>query len=153
MTIIQQFILLVLIPTHAPCPPAGKDDPIKVVVLVILGTDKNNNVNERLKEIAPELKKNDETLTGFELKTTLRHSIKMGESKLIDLIGNTNMKVTINEKTDDAGHVTVTIKLPKLDEITYGCTCGMYFPILTNCYTADNKRIIIAVMAKPCKKK
>jgi hypothetical protein len=153
MNVIQQAILLALAPTFAPCPPTSKDDPIKVVVLVILGTDKNKDVNERLKEIAPELRKKDDSLTGFELKTTLIHSLKMGESKQLDLIGNNKMKVTINEKTDDAGHVTITIKPPKLDDITYGCTCGMYFPILTNCYTADNKRIIIAVMAKPCKKK
>jgi hypothetical protein len=152
MTATSHALLLLINSVIAPC-PAPKDEPIKVVVLVILGTDKNNDVNERLKEIAPKLQEKDKTLTGFELHKVVDHSIKMGDSKQIDLCTKMKLSVTVNEKTDDAGHVTLTIKLPKLDEITYDCTCGKFFPILTNCYTPDNKRLIVAIMAKPCKKK
>jgi hypothetical protein len=49
--------------------------------------------------------------------------------------------------------MTMTVKPPKLDEITYACACGKFFPIITNHLTPDNERLIIAVMAKPCKKK
>ena len=134
-----------------PC-PAPKSEPIKVMVLVILGTDKEDAINERLKEIAPELKKKDKTLTGFDLHKTINSTIKMGESITLELIDQAKITVMVSEKTDDEGRATITIKPPKLEEITYGCTCGKFFPILTNYYTADNKRLIIAVMAKPCKK-
>jgi len=99
------------------------------------------------------LQKKDKSLTGFELKQTLKWSLGMGESKQMELVDKEKLTVTVNDKTDDAGRATITIKPPKLDEITYACTCGKYFPILTNYYTANNKRLIIAVAASPCKKK
>jgi len=116
--------LLMSISSGYVCP---KTEPIQVVVLVILATDQNSEVSERLKEIAAEIRKKDPQLTGFSLQTTLN-------------------------KTDDAGRMTITVKPPKLDEITYTCTCGKFFPIITNHYTIDKQRVIIAVMAKPCKK-
>jgi hypothetical protein len=152
MFMIARSMLAFLVSTQSAFGAAKEDPPIKVMVLVILGNDKNTEINERLREIAPELKKKDPKLTGFSLFRTSNPSMKMGESKQIDLIDKEELKVTVNEKTDDAGNVTITIKPPKVDAITYSCTCGKFFPVFTNYYTADNKRLIIAVMAKPCKK-
>lgn len=132
---------------------APKKEPIEVMMLIILATDKNKDVHERLGEIAAEIRKKDPALTGFDLKKTYKNSIKIGETVQIDLVNKARAEVTINEKTDDAGRATITVKLPKLDEITYVCTCGKFFPIITNYYTAEKQRLIIAIMAKPCKKK
>jgi len=140
--------LLMSISSGYVCP---KTEPIQVVVLVILATDQNSEVSERLKEIAAEIRKKDPQLTGFSLQTTLNKSIVLGETLHVDL-GKAKAEVIINEKTDDAGRMTITVKPPKLDEITYTCTCGKFFPIITNHYTIDKQRVIIAVMAKPCKK-
>lgn len=130
-----------------------KNEPIQLVVLVILATDQNSDINERLKEIAAEIRKKEPLLTGFELHKTFNKNLKLGEQLSIELIGRAMADLMINEKTDDEGRMTVTVKPPKLDEITYACTCGKFFPIITNHYTADKQRLIIAIMAKPCKKK
>ncbi len=136
---------------------ALSEDPppesIKVCVLVILGSTQNDEVHALLKEIAPELRKKDPQLKGFELYKTHNPSIKKGDPASLDLIDKEKVVVTVNEKTDDEGRFTLTIKLPMIDEIKYCCTCGKFFPIMTNYYTEDKRRLIVAIMAKPCKKK
>lgn len=144
-------LVLSMLASAAPCPPA---EPVQAIVLVILGTSKNKDVHERLREIAPELRKKDPTLTGFDLSKTINlPNMRMGESREVDLHGKSKAIITIGEKTDDEGRIVLTVKPPKLDEIQYACTCGKYFPIFTNYYTPDKQRLIIAIMAKPCKKK
>jgi len=123
------------------------------MVLVILGTDQNKDVTEKLREIAPELKKKDDRLTGFTLHKTIDQPMRLGETVQVELIGKNKVTITLAEKTDETGRIILTIKLPKLDEFQYACTCGKFFPVLTNYYTAEKQRLIIAVMAKPCKKK
>ncbi len=134
------------------CPPA-KGESIQVIVLVILATDKNDKVHERLTEIAAEIKKKDPQLTGFDLHKTFNKSIPVGESVQLELIGTAKAQLLINQKVDEEGRMTLTVKPPTLDEITYACTCGKFFPIITNYYTPEKQRLIIALMAKPCKKK
>jgi hypothetical protein len=146
------YLVLFLAPPHVVCCGAPKEEQMKVTVLVILGHDKDTEVNAKLEKIAPELRKKDMKLTGFELKKTVVQSMGMGETKQIDLAGSAKLTLTVNEKTDNDGRATVTIKPPKLDDITYACTCGKYFPILTN-YYVDDKRLIIAISVEPCKKK
>ncbi len=143
-------ILCSILPGLARCPA---EEPVKVMVLVILGTDQNNKVSDKLREIAPELRKKDETLKGFALYKTIDQPMRLGESVQLELHGKTKVTITLGEKTDENGRIVLTIKPPKLDEIQYACTCGRFFPILTNYYTPDKQRLIIAVMAKPCKKK
>lgn len=150
MVSIVPSILLSLLPNWTACP---QGEPVQLMVLVILGTDQNNKVNDKLREIAPELQKKDRTLKGFSLYKTISPSMKLGESIEIELHDKAKATITLGPKTDDAGRITLTVKPPKLDEIQYACTCGKFFPILTNYYTEDKKRLIIAVMAKPCKKK
>lgn len=152
MIALEPAMVILFFSAALPCPPA-KEEPIQVIILVILATDQNDQVNERIKEIAVEVRKKDDKLTGFALHRTIRKSIKMGESANIELCKKNSMEVTINEKPDNEGRVTLSIKPPKLAEITYACTCGKFFPIITNCYTEDKQRLIIAIMARPCKKK
>jgi hypothetical protein len=150
MASVVQTILLCILPGCAPCPQA---EPVQVMVLVILGTDQNDKVTDKLREIATELRKKDPLLKGFELYRTINPTMKLGESIEVELIGKTKMGITLGEKADEAGRYTLTIRPPKLDEVQYACTCGRFFPIFTNYYTQEKQRLIIAVMAKPCKKK
>jgi hypothetical protein len=136
-----------------PAPVCPKDEPVKVMVLVILATDKNDTVHERLQEIAAEVRKKAPQLTGFDLHKTYNKSLKLGESANLELIGAAKLQVSIDQQTDEEGRMTVRLKPPMLDEITYACTCGKFVPIITNHYTEEKQRLIIAVMAKPCKKK
>jgi hypothetical protein len=134
------------------CGPAAPES-VQVFIIVILATDKDDLVSERIREIAEEAKKKDKSLTGFALYGTSRKSVRMGDSTQFKLVGKAKAEVTVNAKTDNEGRVTLTIKPPTLDELTYSCTCGKFLPILTDYYTPDQKRLIIAVMARPCKKK
>ena len=145
------FVLLLMIaPSAGACPPAA-DQPIQVKILVVLATDKDAVINELIKEIAAVAREKDPKLTGFALAKTFSESIKMGGSKSFNVIEKAKCEVTVNAKTDDEGRVTLTVKPPKVDQITYSCTCGKFLPILTDYYTADKKRLIIAIMARPCK--
>ena len=53
-------------------------------------------------------------------------------------------------KKDADGRISLTIKPPGLDKITYGCSCGKFFPVVTPHETKEGEVLIIAVMAKPC---
>lgn len=150
MLSIVPSVLLCMLPGAAPCPP---DEPVKVMVLVILGSKTDNMVTDKLAEIAAELRKKDPTLKGFILHKTIDHPMKLGETAQFELVPKARLVVTLGEKPDELGRFTLTIKPPKLDEFQYACTCGKFFPVFTNHYTADQRRLIIAVMAKPCKKK
>jgi hypothetical protein len=149
------FALLtaILIAEPAPAAPCPKAEPIQLVVVVILANDKNTKIDDRIREVAAEVSKKDPQLTGFEHHKTFKKSLKIGDNVQVDLVGNAKAEVRVNEQTDNHGRVTITIKPPMLDEITYACTCGKFFPIITNHYTPEKKRLIIAVMAQPCKKK
>jgi len=128
-------------------------EPVQVVVLVVLASDKSTKVEDRVAAIAAEVSKKDPQMTGFRLFHTVNDNLPIGQLKSIELVEKATMDLVINEKTNDEGRMTMTVKPPKLDEITYACTCGKFFPIITNYYTADNERLIVAIMAKPCKKK
>jgi len=144
---------LLLISPACCAEPKAPSEPIQVVVLVILASDQNENVHERIREIAAEIRKKSPQLKSFDLHRTISKMIRLGESIPVEVIDNVKIDLTLNEKTDDEGRVTMTVKTPKLDEITYACTCGKFFPIITNHVTEDKHRLIIAIMAKPCKKK
>jgi hypothetical protein len=145
------ILLLTLAPGAGACPSA-EDRPIQVTIVVVLATDKDMVIDEKVKEIAAVAREKDRKLTGFKHVNTICESIKMGGSIKPKVVENATCEVTVNAKTDDEGRVTLTVKPPKVDQITYSCTCGKFLPILTDYYTADKKRLIIAIMARPCKK-
>jgi hypothetical protein len=61
--------------------------------------------------------------------------------------------VTVNKERNKDGKVVLTIKPPKLDQITYECVCDKYFSMATQHFEGkgkDKEQLFIAVMAKPC---
>jgi hypothetical protein len=61
-------------------------DPVQVVVLVILASDQNAKVNERLAEIAAEVRKKDDRLTGFQLQKTINRELEIGQRVTLELV-------------------------------------------------------------------
>jgi len=64
--------------------------------------------------------------------------------------------VTVNKERNEEGKITLTIKPPKLDQITYACTCNKFFSMATQHHVGkgkDREQLFIAVMAAPCGKK
>jgi hypothetical protein len=136
----------------AACPPAT-DDEVDVTVLAILASEHHNQINPKLTEFAKHVRKKQPELKGFQLARTNAEPLKLGETKKFPLTGNEVVEVTVNKERNEKGRITLTIKPPKLDQVTYECVCDKYFSIATQHYEGEGKeraQLFIAVMAKPC---
>jgi hypothetical protein len=132
------------------CPPA---DEIEVKVLAILASEHHTEVDKRLTEFAKQVQKKDPSLTGFKIDRTDEDSLKLGETKKFALTGGQVVEVTVNKDRNEKGRITLTIKPPKLNQITYECVCGKYFSIATEHYEGkgkDRSQLFIAIKASPC---
>jgi hypothetical protein len=134
-------------------PPGGDDRPVRVTVVVVLGTTRNNVVDPVLTNLAKEVQKRDDRLTGFKLVATAARSIRVGESATFPLVDRQELKVKAEKAKDAAGRIGLTITPPGLGEVTYACACDKYFPVVTPHRTAAGEALILAVMAKPCTQK
>jgi len=128
----------------------ARAENVQVTVLAVLASDKDNVVAEKISEIADAVRSKHKQLTHFTLHKTSQESVALGKSVTIKLVDKVTMEVQVNEKPDSEGRITLTIKPPEMGELTYACGCGKYFPVITDYYTANKERLIIAVMAKPC---
>jgi hypothetical protein len=136
--------LLVLSPA---CPT---DDPVRVTVVVVLASKAHKEVDPALVELAKQVRRRDDKLTGFKVVATEAKSIPVGESTTFDLVEKQQLKVTVTRQKDANGRIALTLKAPELENITYGCTCDRFFPIATPYRTKNGEVLIVAVMAKPC---
>jgi hypothetical protein len=133
-------------------PLRADDDGIEVKVVAVLASSDHTKIDERLKGLAPELKKKDASWTGFEVDFQSKKPMKIGESATFPLVDKVDVPITLKGRDED-GCVTLLIKPPTLGEIKYTCCCGKYFPIVTRYETKDKKRLVIAIMVQPCAKK
>jgi hypothetical protein len=131
-------------------PACGEDQPIRVTVIVVLGTTDNATVDPKLSDLAKEVQKRDPKLTGFKRSTNEAKSIPVGESATYHLVEKQELKVTVDKARDAAGKVMLTVKAPELGEATYSCVCDKFFPVVTPYRTKKGETLILAVMAKPC---
>jgi len=140
-----------LVAAAAPaCPPP---DEIEVKVLAILASEHHKDVDKRLSEFAKQVQKKDPSLTGFQLGRTNEETLKLGETKKFALTGGEVVEVTVNKDRNEKGRITLTIKPPKLNQITYECVCDKYFSIATEHYEGkgkDRAQLFIAIKASPC---
>jgi hypothetical protein len=148
-------IALFLTPLAAPAvagdPP--KKDEIEVQVVAILASENHNKVDDRLKEFATHVQSKNEKLTGFKVGRTSTEKLDLGQTKKFDLVDGQGVEVTVNKERNEKGRVTLTIKPPGLDQITYECTCGKFFAMATQHYVGkdkDRQQLFIAIVAKPC---
>jgi hypothetical protein len=135
-----------------PAAPAAAEE-IEVKVLAILVSEQHKDVHPKLKEFAREVQKKDSNLTGFKLARTTVESLDLGETKKFTLVNGQVVEVTVNKERNEKGRITLTIKPPKLDQITYECACDKFFSMATQHYVGkgkDKEQLFIAVMAKPC---
>jgi hypothetical protein len=126
------------------------DEPVRVTVVVVLATAQNTTVDPKLVELAKEVQKRDETLTGFKIKAAEARSIPIGDGHTFELLDKEVLRVRVERSRDAEGRINLTIKPPGLEKITYHCTCGKFFPVVTPYQTKGGEVLIIAVMAKPC---
>lgn len=134
-------LLLILCPT---------DDPVQVTVVVVLATRANDTVDPKLAALAKEVRKRDDTLTGFKLVVTEVKSIPVGGSHTFELTDKQELKVTVTRAKDAEGKISLAIRAPKLENLVYGCACDKFFPVVTPHETKAGEVLVVAVMARPC---
>jgi len=128
------------------------DDTVEVTVVVALATRANDTVDPKLATLAKEVRKRDDSLTGLKLVAAEVKSIPVGGSHTFELTDKQELKVTVTRAKDADGRISMAIKAPKLENVTYGCACEKFFPVVTPHETKTGEVLIVAVMAKPCKK-
>jgi hypothetical protein len=128
------------------CPP---EETVRVTIVVVLATSDNNTIDPKLKDLAKEVQKREPKLTGFKLSTTDGKSIAVGGSHTFALVEKQELKVKVEKEKDADGRISLTIKPPGLENITYGCVCDKFFPVVTPVETKTGEVLIVAVMAKP----
>ncbi|HJZ91719.1 MAG TPA: hypothetical protein VKE40_12665 [Gemmataceae bacterium] len=143
------------LPVVVACLAAGpaRAEEIEVKVLAILVSEHHTDVHPKLKEFAKEVLKKDPSLTGFRLERTTAESLELGQTRKFPLVNGQVVEVTVNKERNEKGRVTLTIKPPKLDQITYECACDKFFSMATQHYVGkgmEKQQLFIAVMAKPC---
>ena len=143
-------LVLVTLPAVRACPTT---DEIEVRVLGILASEHHKEVNDKLTEFAKHVQTKQPALTGFKLDHTERQTLKLGETKKFKTTGGQVVEVTVNKDRNEKGRITLTIKPPKMGQITYECVCDKYFATATEHYEGkgrDKAQLFVAVKASPC---
>jgi hypothetical protein len=140
----------VLPPAYCAEPEEGK---VSVTVVSILASTKDDKIDEKLNDIAREVRKKMPELTGFRLATTTCRNVTLGNKEKFPAIDNQEVSVEAKNSTDKAGRFSLQVKAPPLSSLTYTCAGSKYFPIVTGYETKDGERLIVAVMVETPKSK
>jgi len=129
-------------------PARGLAQDARVTVVSILATDRNQDVDAKLKEVAKEVQKREPNLRGFRLGTTTCKELNVGQKEVFDLIREkASADVKLLAKNDSKERVTIEVKPPRVGAITYETCYDKFFPIVTR-YLDNGEQLIVAVMVK-----
>ena len=130
--------------------PAGAGERVRVTVVTILASQRDREVEPRLRCIAREVRKLYPRLTGFRMSRMCCKSLPVGARDDFDLVAGQVASVTVQKGADKEDRVRLKVAPPLLGEITYDTACGKFLPIVTPFRTADGDRLLIAVRVQPC---
>jgi len=129
--------------------PVRAED-FKVTVVAILASDRHKEINPKLVQIADEIRKRDQSLTGWRIERTTAKTIKLNQKESFPLFGDINADVTVLAGEDKEKSLRLNVKAPHAGEVTYTNKADKFFPIMTRYQTEkDKERLIFAVMVKP----
>jgi hypothetical protein len=130
-------------------PPAA-NDAIRVTIVAITASDKHNNVDPRLKNLAHEVRKqHDQALTGYKLGETVSKPVAVGQKENFKLVDDQSADITLLQKDDTNQRIRLAVKAPLVGEITYSTCYDKFFPIITRYKTlTDRERLIVAIMVR-----
>jgi hypothetical protein len=135
----------------ADCQPAPPR--VRVSVVVILASERDGEVDRRLKCIADEVRKMYPKLKGFRFDKISYRSLPVGAQDSFELIEGRSATISVQCAGKKDGRVRLKVAPPAMGEITYSTPCGKFLPIVTPYRTRDNDLILIAVRVQPCKGK
>ena len=139
---------LLCLPAAARCD--DDENGVRVTVVGILATDKNDTINPKLEGIAKEVRKLDPKLTGFEIAKMTCKVLTVGGKDDFDLGNDQTLHIVVERKGDEEGRYQLKITPPRMGDITYATTCGKYFPVMTPFRTKDGELLIVGVRIQPC---
>lgn len=146
------ILVLVALPIVALNASAFADDA-RVTVVTILATPNNTTIDPKLNQLAAEVKKHEQNLTGFKLVDAEVRDVTVGQKESFKLLADgTSADVTIFAREDAKKRFRMSVKPPMVGEINYSISYEKYFPIVTR-ILSNNERLIIAVMVQPPKEK
>jgi hypothetical protein len=131
-------------------PMAHKPKRVKVTMVTILATERNNEVDARLKDIAAELRKMNPQLKGFKLVSMENKSLSVDEKAVFPLVDEQVAKVVIHRAADENNRIILAVTPPRQGELTWSSACGKFLPIVTRYQTEQKERLILAVRVQPC---
>jgi hypothetical protein len=138
----------------APATNACAGERVKVTLVTILATTRNEPVDNRLQCMAREVRKKEPELKGFKVLTMNCKSLATGEKWTVDLVDGRKAVIVIHHGADKNNRVELKLAAPLQGEIVYNTVCGKFLPVVTRYTTKDKQdRLIIAVMVRPCHKK
>jgi hypothetical protein len=146
-------VALVVLAAEPTAPPQPPPPEVKICVLAILATDKNDTIDKRVECIAREVQKVDPKLTGFQVHKMMSKSVALGGKVDFNVIDDEIVGVAVDHGLDKDSRVQVKVEPPTLGEITYETCCGKFLPLITRYQTKDKQLLIIAVRVQTCQGK
>ncbi len=129
---------------------AADDHSVRVSVVAILATDKNDKIDPKLEGVAKEVQKHDPKLTGFRISKMTTKALTIGGKEDFELCGEECLHVVVEKKGDEVGRFQMKITPPRMGDVTYTTTCGKFFPVMTPYRNKDGELLIIGVRIQPC---
>lgn len=154
---IGMLLLLTAVPVVMACEKVkgkAKPDPkVRVCVVVILASEKDDKVDKKLENIAREVRKMNTKLKGFRLADLACKSLRVGSTDKFDLVEAQQTSITVQGAADKMDRVRLEVAPPLMGKITYSTPCGKFLPIVTPFRTKANEVLIFAVRVQPCQGK
>jgi hypothetical protein len=148
-TLAPLFVLpLLLAPGRC---PAADPPQVRVTVVAILASERNKNVEEKLKCVAGEVQKMYPNLTGFRVGPSTTKPIALGGSEKFKLVDDQEVTISVKPCTEKPGRFCLDVKSPEvMGGMVYSSVCGKYFPIVTQYKTKKSDQLIIAFKVETC---
>src|SRR5437870_1371154 len=138
-----------------PSTPAVRaaEGEVRVTLVAILATGRDQEVDAKLKDIAEEVRKKHPALTGFRLGPMSCKTVVVGKRETFDLVEGQVATITVLHPADKNDKVCLKVKAPHWSEFSYSTVCGKFFLIMTPYQTKANDQLLIAIAVNPCKGK
>jgi hypothetical protein len=129
---------------------AAKPRKVRISVLIILASEKDDKVDKKLECIAREVRKSHPKLRGFKMANLSCKSVTVGAADTFELVEDEQTSITVLRAADKMDRVHLKVGPPMMGQITYSTPCGKFLPILTPHRTKKGQVLIIAVRVQPC---
>jgi hypothetical protein len=138
-----------VVPALFACDPV-KPRKVRVSVVVVLASEKDDAVDKKLECIAKEARKTYPKLKGFKMVNLSCMSMTVGTAEKFELVEDKRTCITVQKAADKMDRVRLKVGPPMMSDITYSTPCGKFLPILTPLKTKNGDSVLIAVRVQPC---